>query len=567
MLAEASPTVEEEDSTQTDTCYTSTSSGASLTAGRSGSSTGGAGNYQARTRKRWSGAKNNLSSRLNSPAAIDGVHGSVEADYISPGQLYSTESGRMFHAGQILIVLVGLPATSKTLLSVAITRYTRWLGVRTSSFHVSEYRRDKTANDVGPLPEDYFLAKPMTQAGSKFRQEILDEVLEDIHRFFRQDKGQLAIYDCLNIIRSDRERLAREFAEFNIKVLLIESIVTNEELLSHNIEMAATSADYHGWNKQDAMKHYLQRVKLNKPFYEQMTPSEGLSYLQYFNFGEKIVLNDNDHGFLVNKIVFFLMNLRHKRGCIYFARCGTSDNDRYVHDEVLNEEGIRYSKALTDLVLKQVSKRRAERNESLACQIPTSPLSFPSANSADDSPVLSANASQKSTDSISKLYLRQRTSGEENSENSFTVWTAPRKRTYDTAMFFLEKGVTVRQRSQLQQLHPGCVADLSEGEIKEKFPTEYKEYLKAPYHYRFPRAESYHDLAVRIEPLLLEMERMCGDLLIIGHETALRVLYGYFAACSSQEIPSLSFTRDDLIEISLRPFENIITKIPIVVNK
>lgn len=159
--------------------------------------------------------------------------------------------------------------------------------------------------------------------------------------------------------------------------------------------------------------------------------------------------------------------------------------------------------------------------------------------------------------------MRQPASGDGTDEDSFVVWTAPRKRTYDTAVFFGERGIDVRQRSQLQQLHPGIVADLPETEIKEKFPEEYEEYMKDPYHHRFPRAESYHDLAVRMEPLLLEMERMCGDILIIGHESTLRVLYGYLMACSCFEIPRLEFTRDELIEISFGPFENKVNRIPI----
>ena len=57
----------------------------------------------------------------------------------------------------------------------------------------------------------------------------------------------------------------------------------------------------------------------------------------------------------------------------------------------------------------------------------------------------------------------------------------------------------------------------------EKIPIEYAQYDHSPYHYRYPRAESYHDLAIKIEPLILEMERMSGDLLIIADETVLQV--------------------------------------------
>jgi broad specificity phosphatase PhoE len=63
-------------------------------------------------------------------------------------------------------------------------------------------------------------------------------------------------------------------------------------------------------------------------------------------------------------------------------------------------------------------------------------------------------------------------------------------------------------------------------------------------------SKSYHDLAVRLEPIILELERERNDLLIIAHESVLRVLYGYLMACHAQDIPKLEFPRDEIIEVS-----------------
>jgi broad specificity phosphatase PhoE len=62
--------------------------------------------------------------------------------------------------------------------------------------------------------------------------------------------------------------------------------------------------------------------------------------------------------------------------------------------------------------------------------------------------------------------------------------------------------------------------------------------------------QSYHDLAVRLEPIILELEREQDDLLIIAHESVLRVLYGYLMACDAMHIPSLKFPRNEIIEVS-----------------
>lgn len=63
------------------------------------------------------------------------------------------------------------------------------------------------------------------------------------------------------------------------------------------------------------------------------------------------------------------------------------------------------------------------------------------------------------------------------------------------------------------------------------------------------RQQSYHDLAVRLEPIILELEREQNDLLIIAHESVLRVLYGYLMACNAADIPFLSFPRNEIIEV------------------
>lgn len=387
---------------------------------------------------------------------------------------------------------------------------------------------------------------------------FFDEML----RFFLETKGQLAVYDALNIRRDERKDLEAKFRALNIKVLFIESVMTDNDLVARNIGMAAQSADYKGLTKEKARSAFMRRLLVNKPLYEEISPEENLSYVKYINFGERLIVNNNRYGYLINKIVFFLMNLRDKKGCVYFARCGTSDNDKYIDDEVLNSDGLRYSEILADLVLDRINSRRLSRhgtpNSSANGSTPV-----PDEMGKKESSLIPTMATLHRTASRGNHKMRQVADWDGADEDSFVVWTAPRKRTYDTAKFFMDKGVVIRQRFQLQQLHPGLVADLTEEQIKEKYPEEYGEYLKDKYHYRFPRAESYHDLAVRMEPLLLEMERMQGDILIIGHESTLKVLYGYLMACTCEELPSLSFPRDELIEISFSPFQNKAERIPI----
>lgn len=61
---------------------------------------------------------------------------------------------------------------------------------------------------------------------------------------------------------------------------------------------------------------------------------------------------------------------------------------------------------------------------------------------------------------------------------------------------------------------------------------------------------------MRLEPIILELEREQNDLLIIAHESVLRVLYGYLLACSAHDIPSLEFPRNEIIEIIPASYSN-----------
>lgn len=57
-----------------------------------------------------------------------------------------------------------------------------------------------------------------------------------------------------------------------------------------------------------------------------------------------------------------------------------------------------------------------------------------------------------------------------------------------------------------------------------------------------------------MEPIILELEREENDLLIIAHESVLRVLYGYLMACNAADIPKLQFPRDEIIEVRVLAF-------------
>jgi 6-phosphofructo-2-kinase / fructose-2,6-biphosphatase 4 len=119
----------------------------------------------------------------------------------------------------------------------------------------------------------------------------------------------------------------------------------------------------------------------------------------------------------------------------------------------------------------------------------------------------------------------------------------------------------------MSEINPGVWDGLSPDEARERYPEEWERFLKDPYAFRAPRAESYHDLsgmftilvglvlaytnfrAVRLEPILIELEREQEDLLIISHASVIRCLLAYLIGLPASEIPAIEIARGDLLEV------------------
>lgn len=510
------------------------------------------------------------SSRSNDQLDRDTIHEQPLPSDISPAQLYLTESGHLFHAGKICIVLVGLPARGKTHHAVALTRYLRWLGVRTHAFHLGDYRRRE--QKVKPLPEDYFEVDHSKETHD-LRQKVFENCISDLEQFLTgPSAGQVAIYDAVNPTSQIRRSLKERFEKLNIGVLFVECIYTNDELVARNVrDVKLTSPDFKGID--EVVRIYLRRIQQRIPFYETMCEPE-LSYIKLINVSERFVLNRAPLGYLQNKIVYFLMNTHLKTGCVYFARAGFSEKNaefHYRNDEPLSESGHEYAARLRDSLFSHLAKRNNGGLSSTIDSLPPSDEEDSSEGIVPDRTPLTSRFNEKPpgmdqyttpTPTTSKVWERRANQPEK--PLPLTVWSSKRIRTLQTASYLSNgSNVQIMQRTLLIQMNPGIMDGLEDSEISEKYPEEYKEHSKNPYHHRYTRAESYHDLAVRMEPLIMEIERTKGDLVIIAHESVLRVLYGYLMACKVGDIPFLRFPKDEIIEVKPNAYYNIANRIKI----
>jgi hypothetical protein len=381
--------------------------------------------------------------RRKSSTFVDAIHDFPEKDELAPAQLYSTESGRLFHSGRIVIAMVGLPARGKTHISVALARYLRWLGVKTRIFHLGDYRRAIIGHG-GDVPDDYFFVNASASA-VLLRQKILKKCREDIYHFLNHENGQVAIYDAVNPLIAGRRSLYREFAKYDIKTLFIESHCNDQRIIEENVRsVKISSPDYRGWTEADAVKHYLSRMSAKIPNFETMEEKD-LDWIKMVNAGESLVVNNRGFSYLSHRIIFYLLNLHIKARHTYFARAGTTvDEESYKADASLSQQGKEYAKKMTDTLLRH---REEERQAMIDKGGPDTPL------------------------------------------KPLTVWTSTRRRTIETGLFFAAKDFNVRQRSQMSQLNPGVCEKKSERRIREEYPDEVKKHELDPYHHRYPRAE------------------------------------------------------------------------------
>ncbi|OZJ03453.1 hypothetical protein BZG36_02737 [Bifiguratus adelaidae] len=399
-------------------------------------------------------------------------------------QLYQTTSGRLFHAGAIAIITVGLPARGKTHVSRSLCRYLLWLGVQTRVFSVGNYRRQL----LGTMPNDFF--DPNNQETTAQRFEIAQKCLDDMISWLEAG-GQ----------KSDDPSWLKNYNPIKyrqVSPVFIESICNKQEIIDANIRsVKISSPDYIGWDPEEAVEDFKHRIENHQPHYETITDLS-LSFVKLMNVGEQIIVN-NVNGYLQSRIVYYLLNLHITPRIIYFARNGESLNESsYKADAELSEAGHAYAEKLKDFLLDHRERQGMENEQSIR------PL---------------------------------------------TVWTSARKRSYQTAMHFVHDGVYVRQNPALVERNPGECDGLTPAKIKARFPDEEAKAQKDPYRHRYPRAESYHDLAVRVEPVILELEREKNDVLIIAHESTIRCLYAYLMDRPAEDIPKIVIPRNYLIEI------------------
>lgn len=404
---------------------------------------------------------------------------------------------------RICVVMVGLPGRGKSFISQKIVRYLSWLSIKARAFNVGNYRRRQESHPSA----DFFDSH--NEDGLKIRAEAARDAVIDMMSFFNDEDGVVAILDATNTTKARREWILELCRENSIEPMFLESWCDDEKIIMNNIsDVKVSSPDYVDTDPDTAAKDFQRRIEKYKEIYEplEVETNKDLTFVKLINVNEKVIINKIET-YLESRIVYYVMNLHIKPRSIYLSRHGESMYNlegKIGGDADLSERGWKYAEKLPEMI------RNVLRN-----------------NDEDDEDV------------------------------ELTVWTSTLKRTQQTASFLPYPKL---QWKALDELDAGSCDGLTYEEIEKKFPQDFKERDENKYEYRYRGGESYRDVVIRLEPIIMELERQ-ENILIITHQAVLRCIYAYFMNVAQEESPWMSIPLHTLIKLDPRAFKTMVERI------
>lgn len=90
-------------------------------------------------------------------------------------------------------------------------------------------------------------------------------------------------------------------------------------------------------------------------------------------------------------------------------------------------------------------------------------------------------------------------------------------------------------------------------EIAAQYPADFAARDDDKYNYRYLGGESYRDVVIRLEPIIMELERS-ENILIVTHQAVLRCIYAYFMGVSQEQSPWMEVPLHCLIKLTPRAY-------------
>lgn len=137
------------------------------------------------------------------------------------------------------------------------------------------------------------------------------------------------------------------------------------------------------------------------------------------------------------------------------------------------------------------------------------------------------------------------------------VWSSTLKRTVETASAL---NIPFVQWQALKEIQVGICDSMTYEEIEDKYPDEFVLRKRDKLHYRYPQGESYMDLVQRLEPVIMELERIAAPVLVVCHRAVARCLYSYFLDEPPEVIPHLDIPLHTVMKLQPKAYSCLVSR-------
>ena len=140
-------------------------------------------------------------------------------------------------------------------------------------------------------------------------------------------------------------------------------------------------------------------------------------------------------------------------------------------------------------------------------------------------------------------------------DRQLTIWTSTLKRTNQTARFLAasDKGYDKLEWKALDEIDSGVCDSLTYQEIADRYPEDFAARDEDKYNYRYRGGESYRDVVIRLEPIIMELERS-ENIIIVTHQAVLRCIYAYYMNVPQEQSPWMEVPLHTLIKLTPRAY-------------
>uniref|UniRef100_A0A7S4N7Y3 6-phosphofructo-2-kinase domain-containing protein n=1 Tax=Paramoeba aestuarina TaxID=180227 RepID=A0A7S4N7Y3_9EUKA len=393
---------------------------------------------------------------------------------------------------KLVLIMVGLPARGKSFTSRKLCRYLNWAGLECKVFNYGEYRRE---NLSGFQDSKFFSSN--NPDGVKLRDQFARMAMEDCIKFLKEGGG-VAILDGTNSTVARRQMVVdflKGRKELSLKAVFIEVICNDQSVIRENVINAklsnpdyATIAD-----KEKVLKDFMERVHEYEKTYEPLgTQREDKSYIKIIDVNRQLAIN-RCYGYVMSKIISYVSNLHSLPRPIYLCRHGQSEynlDERLGGDPPITEKGLQYA----------INLNRFFEAEGI--------------------------------------------------KQDMAVFSSTMTRSVQTAVRIGKGAAQYVKWKALDEIDVGICDGMTYDEVKESMPEEFAARSKDKLRYRYPRGESYVDLAKRLEPVIMEIERNMRPTLIVGHQAVLRCLLAYLNNVEQEKMPHITLPLNTVLKLT-----------------